>query len=292
MNFYDAKDKQICLLCREEFSHNKQGRFTSHLIHIHGMNLHEYLLRYYYAKEDLICHNPICTKTVKLRRGVPNLFCTTSCHKKMDRVRSCEVCGKKFAKEDMRVKTCSKKCGQKLISSQVSLWHKKMPKEYKLKHFSIIGKKTAETRRGNYRPPWNKGKTGIYSEETIQKIRQAALRQFERESFRKTRIEHIMEELLSSLNVEYRYSFQLENRQYDFILRDYKLLIECDGDYWHCNPKFYPVPKRWQMERRKIDELKDEIAKRNGYQILRFWEDTILNNLNEVERIIVSYLSR
>lgn len=271
--------------------HNKQGRFTSHLIHVHSLSLHDYLLRHYYTVEDLTCQNSFCTNLVKLRRGIPNLFCSTSCHKKRDRRRRCEVCKTEFMKDDLRVRTCSSKCESELRSHSISTWHLEMPEERKRKHFLIIGQKAAQTRKNNYRPPWNKGKTGIYTEETIQKIRQATLRQFETQSFRKTRIEVVMEEVLNRLNVNYKYSFRLENRQYDFLLPDYKLLIECDGDYWHCNPKFYPQPKRWQLERRKIDKLKNEIAERNGYKIVRFWEDSILHSLSEVENVLASYLS-
>jgi very-short-patch-repair endonuclease len=292
MKRYDAKNEQVCLLCGEGFSHNKQGRFTSHLIHVHQLNLHEYLLYHYYKPEDLICHNPICNNTVKLRRGVPNLFCSTSCHKKKDRKRFCAVCECEFTKQDLRVKTCSESCERKLRSFSIEKWHREMPEEQKRRHFSVIGQKGAKTRKNRYRPPWNKGKTGIYSEETIEKIRQATIQQLQTQSFRKTKIEKIVEGVLKRLNVNYSYSFVLEKRQYDFCLPDHKLLIECDGDYWHCNPKFYPKPTGWQLERKKVDELKNDIAERNGYCILRFWEDTILHNLNKVEKEIASYLSR
>ena len=105
----------------------------------------------------------------------------------------------------------------------------------------------------------------------------------ENQVFKKTGIERKMEKILSELEIDYQYSFILEKRQFDFLLTNYGIIIECDGDYWHANPKYYPVPEEWQIERIKIDQQKNELAKRNGYILIRFWEDDILNNFNNVK---------
>ncbi|MGD6803907.1 endonuclease domain-containing protein [Rossellomorea aquimaris] len=166
-----------------------------------------------------------------------------------------------------------------------------MLKEEKEAHFKKIISKTAKTRRSNKTPSWNSGKTGIYSEETIEKIRQSTLKQMEEQTFRKTNIEIIMEKFLKSNHINYKYSFILQKRQYDFLLVDYNLIIECDGDYWHANPKFYPNPADWQIERIKNDHIKNEIAKRNNFKIIRFWEDDIVNNLEYVKNVINDLLA-
>lgn len=165
-----------------------------------------------------------------------------------------------------------------------------MPNDQKIKHFGVISRKTAMSRKQNYKPAWNKGKKGIYSEQTIEKIRQATIHQLKNQGFRKTRIERIIEKLLVEFGVHYKYSFCLENRQFDFVIQEYQIIIECDGDYWHANPKFYPNPKGWQLERIKIDREKNLIAIRNGYRILRFWEDDILNRIDQVRNVIASYI--
>lgn len=69
------------------------------------------------------------------------------------------------------------------------------------------------------------------------------------------------------------------------------LIVECDGDYWHANPKFYPVPQEWQKERIAIDKDKNRIAIKNGYLIIRFWEDEIKNNLDIVKMVLASYMT-
>ncbi|WP_198029782.1 endonuclease domain-containing protein [Bacillus sp. J33] len=206
----------------------------------------------------------------------------------------CVVCNNKFdtsTRPHRETKTCSEDCEGQLRSSRTKAWHESMNGEAKEKHFKNIISKTAKTRRENNTPSWNSGKTNIYSDETIEKIRQATLKQMENQIFKKTIIEEIMEEYLKELNTEYQYSFILQKRQYDFLLKKYNLIIECDGDYWHANPKFYPEPAEWQVERIKIDQVKNEIAESNGYRIVRFWEDDILNNIGYVKGIINDLLA-
>ncbi|MFC4022813.1 endonuclease domain-containing protein [Oceanobacillus longus] len=164
-----------------------------------------------------------------------------------------------------------------------------MSPEKKRKHFNNIITKTAKTRRINKTPSWNSGKTGIYSQETIEKIRNSTLKQMQSKNFRKTNIEKIMERFLIHNDINYRYSFILKQRQYDFLLLDYNVIVECDGDYWHANPKFFPIPQDWQVIRQETDLIKNEIA---GYVILRFWEDDILNNFQTVESAIYDLLAK
>ncbi|MCM3617749.1 endonuclease domain-containing protein [Sutcliffiella horikoshii] len=287
---YDAKSNQECKICGYSFSHNKQGRFTSHLLKNHSLNLESYLIEFYYKEKELICSYELCNNKVGLRRGIPKLHCSRSCSTK-GKPLECLVCSSKFEASNRQTKTCSKKCAKTLKSQKVAEWHKKMPIDIKNEHFNSIIKKTSATRRQNNTPSWNSGKTGVYSRETIEKIRAATLRQMEDQVFKKTKIEKIMEKFLQDQHIDYQYSFILEKRQFDFLLKDYGLIIECDGDYWHANPKFYPKPEEWQLRRIKIDKNKNNIAIKNGYRIVRFWEDDILNNFNKVHCVINDLLA-
>ncbi|MBO1512399.1 endonuclease domain-containing protein [Metabacillus bambusae] len=289
MKPYDATKKQKCEICHFEISHNKQGWFTLHL-KAHGLTLNEYLIKYYYHEDDLRCSYELCEKLVSLRRGKPKQHCSTSCAAK-GKPLQCHVCGTKFEAQHRGTKTCSPDCAKKLKAMKIVEWHQSMSEQTKNEHFTKIIKKTAKTRKDNKTPSWNSGKTGIYSEETIEKIRAATLKQMKDHVFQKTNIERVMEEYLLEIKVNYKYSFILEKRQFDFLLAEHKLIIECDGDYWHANPKFYPDPQEWQVERIKIDHTKNEIAQNNGYRIARFWEDDILNNFEYVKCIINDLLA-
>lgn len=286
---YDASELQKCKICHFQISHNKQGKFTSHLKK-HGLTLNEYLLKHYYQDNDLKCAYELCRRLVTLRRGKPNKFCSISCGAK-GKPLVCQTCGKKFEAKHRGTKTCSQICARKLKSQKLANWHHSMSNEQKQEHFRTIINKTAKTRKLNKTPSWNSGKTGIYSKETIDKIRASILKQMENQVFKKTTIERLMEEYLKRLNIKYKYSFVLKCRQFDFLLIEHKLIIECDGDYWHANPKFYPEPMQWQIQRIKIDIEKNEIALKNGFQIVRFWEDDILNNFDNVKCIIHDLLA-
>ncbi|UFT97749.1 very short patch repair endonuclease [Radiobacillus kanasensis] len=292
MKPYDAKLPQKCKICGYQFSHNKQGRFTTHLKK-HTIMLNEYLKTYYYSDKDLKCSYELCYNLVDLYRGRPKQYCSRSCSAKSDPM-TCITCGKRFdtdTRPHRKTKTCSDNCESIQRSKSTKLWHQSMDENEKEKHFKKIITQTAQTRRKNKTPSWNSGKKGIYSEDTINKIRQATLKQMERKEFKKTRIEKIVEAYLIKRNIRYIYSFILENRQFDFLLPNQEVIIECDGDYWHANPKFYPDPAEWQLGRIKIDRDKNEIALRNDYKIIRFWEDDILNNFESIKCIINDLLA-
>jgi very-short-patch-repair endonuclease len=286
---YDAKDSQECKICGYSVSHNKQGKFTSHL-KSHELSLHEYLILHYYETKDLICTYDLCEKQVSLYRGRPKKHCCRQCASK-EKPLKCVTCGKLFEANNRKTKTCSRKCATINRSTNTKRWHASMPLTSKKTHFENIISKTAKSRKINNTPSWNSGKRGIYSEETIEKIRRATLRQMADQTFKKTSIERIVEEFLQKEEITYKYSFILEKRQFDFLLVEHDLIIECDGDYWHANPKFYPLPEHWQVKRINIDKEKNEIAIRNGYRIVRFWEDEIMNNFNKVKSVIYDLLA-
>ena len=66
MEVYDATKPQLCKICEITFNHNKQGRFTSHLINQHHLTLDNYLSSYFYPVSMLTCSYILCNKKVKL----------------------------------------------------------------------------------------------------------------------------------------------------------------------------------------------------------------------------------
>lgn len=102
--------------------------------------------------------------------------------------------------------------------------------------------------------------------------------------------------ILNSLNIKYTFQFPAYdiNSFYDFIINDTRILIEVDGDYWHCNPNTkYKIPKYVvQFANLKGDKIKNEWAIVNGYKLLRFWENDIKNNRLEVVSKIINELKK
>lgn len=62
---------------------------------------------------------------------------------------------------------------------------------------------------------------------------------------------------------------------YDFILWDYNILLEVDGDYWHANPKFYTTMNESQKKTVANDKHKERLAKERGFVIFRAWQSEL-----------------
>jgi G:T-mismatch repair DNA endonuclease (very short patch repair protein) len=84
----------------------------------------------------------------------------------------------------------------------------------------------------------------------------------------------------------------VEKKSFDIYLPQYNLLIEFNGDYWHCNPiKYSPdyFNKKKCMLAKDIweyDKNKLYLAKNNGYACEVIWETDYKKNNNIVLEII------
>lgn len=137
--------------------------------------------------------------------------------------------------------------------------------------------------------------TGVpKSEEHKKNSRIAIKKAWENESLRDRQRIHIMnrfldkkynepsglelkfQKLLDDINIKYEFQFQLQNRLYDFHIPDTKILIETDGNFYHVNPSMFTHPKyKTQRDVIKNDIQKNELAEKEGYTLLRFWESDI-----------------
>jgi G:T-mismatch repair DNA endonuclease (very short patch repair protein) len=244
-----------------------------------------------------------CGNEIMKNRFERNIFysykfcetCIKNKNYKLYKKEKCSICHNVVLKKDLIFGTCGNvEC--------VTVYKKNKNKRIKDTHwtknenFSDINKKRIIKRKENdikfnrKYVAWNKGKTNIYSKETIEKIRQGVINHMRTGRIKKTGIEVKMDNYLDVSQFNYKYSFILKNRQYDFILFDYNIIIETDGDFWHGNPNFYGVGKKYLYENQKMkridDKVKNRIAIENGYYILRFWEYDINNCFENVKDII------
>jgi len=200
--------------------------------------------------------------------------------------RQCAICGSECERSKKMIGCCSDACfrlklAQRNESVKSSHWCKSDANLEIMQRRVETRKKNDESQSRKY-TAWNKGKTGIYSPDTIEKIRIATRLQFHREIFKKTVIEKKVDNFLKEMNVNYKYSFILDGRQYDFLLKDRNAVIEVHGDFWHGNPEFWGERKRplrdHQVMKKLDDQVKKRIAKENGYEYFEFWEYDVHNN--------------
>jgi len=76
----------------------------------------------------------------------------------------------------------------------------------------------------------------------------------------------------------------------DIANAELKIAIECHGDYWHANPKYYE--KRNQTQGRNVgrDKVKKKMLEDDGWKLLIFWEEDINNDVEKCIEIIQNEL--
>lgn len=100
------------------------------------------------------------------------------------------------------------------------------------------------------------------------------------------RTEAFVRKWLDEINVQYRQWEYLEVNskwEFDFIIKNSNILLEVQGDYWHCNPKVYrngPI-NEWQKYSRRRDYIKRKYAKNKNYKLIYIWEKDINENNKE-----------
>jgi len=142
---------------------------------------------------------------------------------------------------------------------------------------SEIKRKQSKSREGK--------KLGPHSEKTKEKMSKSALLHIQNHSgpFTNTKPELKMKEILTSLNISFEHQYRLEHCLFDFHILNSNVLIEVDGDYYHSNPLKFQKLNKMQLKVKERDIKHNEVAKSNNFILLRFWEDDILNNTEEVK---------
>lgn len=105
-----------------------------------------------------------------------------------------------------------------------------------------------------------------------------------------TYIEEKIKKLLDKYNIGYYYNKQLGQYKPDFQIKNTKLIIEVQGDYFHCNPYLYKEGPEDEIQIKTIfkDYYKKCFYLSNGYTLIELWENDINNNYEVIEEKIKS----
>jgi very-short-patch-repair endonuclease len=115
----------------------------------------------------------------------------------------------------------------------------------------------------------------------------------------KSKLEDIFKDILINNfgfieNIHFYHQFYIREIKslYDFKISGKKLMIEVDGDFWHCNPKSkFSIPEYFVQKKNIIkDEIKNKWCLNNDFILLRFWETDINNNPDTVIETLKKYL--
>lgn len=132
--------------------------------------------------------------------------------------------------------------------------------------------------------PWNKGRRNIYSEETLQKMREKRRhRVFPKHH---TTIELIFLEICKKYDIPIKYvgdgALWIENINPDFVILRKRIAIEVFGDYWHS-----PLLNKG-IKANATFAYRDKVLKRHKWKLIVFWESDLKRE--DRERFVLSSL--
>ena len=297
--------KFTCIQCGVEFIKRKSNEvkfcckecYKKHKLDPKNKNL-------YIQKPREIVKCQTCNKEFK-SRGDASKFCCINCYneslpKKKEVI--CENCQKTFiVNNGKRNRFCSMKCSGEFVSKNyipdINLIKKEClncKKEYEVHNYRVETTKFCSTFcYDNFRrdfkicPTCKKEFSAPKYENRKYCSEQCASRGVDK---RKSKLS------ISVLNFLKKYKFNIVEELFiregnkkifaDFTIDD-KLIIECYGDYWHCNPVFFnrdyfhkkilkTAEDIWQFDEKRVSLLKQK-----GYKVIIIWEDDWNRNCND-----------
>jgi len=99
-----------------------------------------------------------------------------------------------------------------------------------------------------------------------------------------------MKKILKNNNIDFEFQYVVGGYNYDFYLPKYNILIETDGDWWHCNPEKYEPIYESQKHTIEHDKVKNKIAKDNNIPLIRIWESEINDDIAKVTKRILDMI--
>ena len=218
-----------------------------------------------------------------------------------DRIRNCEICDKLLYRKTKGVRCI--KC--KFIGKPPNFKGCKHSPESLEKMRDKAYSRNQTEYKGTYRTPENISKDSkrywdnITTEKKNKHLKNFILAgQKSNKKSSKTKIENIINELLIPLELDFKRNENVDKFNVDFLIPSKNLIIECYGDYWHCNPKFYDgdfynkslhmtAKEKWEKDKKRLDFLE-----KLGYTVLIFWGEDIKKEIEKIRNKIYVYIQR
>jgi len=265
--------------------------------------------------EDIVCTN--CGKDYNRRYQSRdgNNYCSLDCeieykHNRSHEIRSCEICGGDFeCFKTSTQKMCSIQCQGKWQSINLSGENANgYNHEWSIEDRTITCEwcglehqaKPHQIENGRRfcsdkcRQDWFAKEFSI-TEENIERSRIQAVKNLSDGVMNKTdtSIQLLTNKILGDLNIEYDNEYNCKYYAIDNYLNEHNLMIECQGQYWHTDPRFYKeINYEIQVNRIKIDKAKHTYIKNNHLiEILYLWEFDINNNTELCKLLVQEYVN-
>ena len=134
------------------------------------------------------------------------------------------------------------------------------------------------------------------TEETRERMRCAVAKKLCKLDRLDTKIQKITNDILDNLDIKYVREHNIVYYSIDNYLSDYNLMIEVQGDYWHCNPLIFNANKylmnQKQYEGIHRDKIKHSYIKNHcNVEILYLWESDIEKRPDVCQALILLYVN-
>jgi very-short-patch-repair endonuclease len=280
-----------CNLCNQTF--DSEIKLSKHIQHTHKLKKTEYLIQTKYRGTPPVC-NCGCGKETRYEPSQLDFCKFISGHQSRLEGHWGDL------KSEKRVNAIKKTRKEKFASGEYDY----IKKAIKNRNGAELGKKISRTKKEN---PYKHTPEAIkqmslsrkgrkHSQSTKDKMSDSAIKNILKSGkVKRSKLEYKFETLLELLQIHFQHSFYISSikKIYDFYLPDYNILIEIDGDFWHCNPIKHSEPVCKTQEINIInDKFKTEWAQTNGYKLLRFWENDINNNILEVKKTLLENIKK
>lgn len=110
-----------------------------------------------------------------------------------------------------------------------------------------------------------------------------------------SKAEKEIREFLEEEKIKVIPQFPIGTLRYDLFIPSINLIIEYNGDYWHCNPRIYEKnywnskKEMYAYELWRKDKIKKNLAFKNGYKFITIWESDYKKDRNKILRSILDY---
>ena len=109
------------------------------------------------------------------------------------------------------------------------------------------------------------------------------------------KIEQQVFDILKKLRVKFQVQVEIDKYNVDFLVND-KYIIECYGDFWHCNPQKYSPTYFNKGKKKTAKEIWERDLERKkrfeelGYKFINLWECDIRDHTKKIKTKLKRYL--
>lgn len=109
------------------------------------------------------------------------------------------------------------------------------------------------------------------------------------------KIERKVFNILKRLDVKIDIQVEIDKYNVDFLVND-KYIVECYGDFWHCNPAKYAASYFNKGKKKTAEDIWNRDLERRqtfealGYKFIHLWESEINTNSKKIKFKLKRYL--